>query len=831
MTTPLLRRRAGTPSRPATSVASRVRTGLAVAMAVGLAVTLAVIATSHGYSATSARLGTGSIWLPSNATGDLTLFDSSTLGPADQVKLATPGSPLLVAEAGDTGYAVDEDSGDVWRVDGATFNQSPPATGLVTAGSGSAIFATADAFYAVSGQHGLRAVAASPSRLAIIGSEQSAAASITSADTTVDQDGRLWILDQHSGDLSWFTGGIRHVRARAVAPGTTATLTAADGQPVIVLPGQQAVQLLNPGTGTVEQTIRVPGLLPGDTVTAAGSADKPQVVLAIGSRGLAIVCSFSTASCGPPSRLPYRGSATLGQPVQLAGQVFIPDETGGSVIVISLATGTVRVSRQIFGQPTQFDLLAKDGVVFYNDPWSAAAGVVSPTGSVSTGSKYTTATASPSPSRSGAPATAPATPLPGTRSDSPGPLVITGITVTPTQPVAGQQATFTATYTGSAPASWAWSIAPGGASHSTRQPTLGTTFSTPGTYTITVASGTAASSPLTISVVKANAHCGEVITSSLALNTNLTCSGSGLTVGASGVTLDLGGHTISGPGSATGTTGVSVANGDAPATVKDGTVSGFGDGISASGATSADSVNLAADGTDVENDQVNDPVQGNVYLSGVKAVGGAVNCFSCVITASSFSGVTIGTVMDGSVDASDSKFIGSAMQFVEYSTITLSGNQINSGSYVNITNTSEAMISGNTFSGDTVGITIVSPYKLTFTITGNTFKDDTGAGVLIEGNNDVTMNSSISGNTFIGNGQSPPAEHDDAGEAVADGLHIDIADDTTSGLGTAPTITVANNVTEGNAAYGIWASTGMVIDGGGNTTTGNPDGCFGVDCG
>jgi hypothetical protein len=830
---------------PGITLVSRVRTGLAAAMAAGLVAAVVAAATSHGYSAAHPQQGTGSIWLPSDATGELTLFDSSTLGPAGQVRLARPGSALLVAQAGDTGYAVDEDTGDAWRVDGATLTASLPATHLIPAGPDAAIFATAGAFYAISGQHGLRAVAASPSSLTAIGTEQSAAASITSADTTVDQDGRLWILDQHSGDLSWFTGGTRHVRPRAIAPGTAAALTAADGQPVIVLPGQRIAQLLNPGTGTVQQTIRVPWLLPGDAITAAGSADTRQVVLAVGARGLAVVCSFSAATCRQPTRLPYRGPAALGQPVQLAGRVFIPDDTSGSVIIINLGSGTARVSRQIFGQPTQFDLLAKDGIVFYNDPWSSAAGVISPAGLVSMGSKYTTAPASPRPPGrvppataqvvrpAGTPTPAPATPAPATpapaRSGPSGPLVITGIAVTPAQPATGQSATFTASYTGSAPASWSWGIGPGTASYPTLEPTLRTTFSAPGTYTVTVTSGTARMS-ITVSVVKPNAQCGEIITASLVLNANLTCPGNGLTIGASGVTLSLGGHTITGPGAAIGTTGVSVANGDAPATVKDGAVNGFSDGVAASGSTSVDSVDLAADGTDVLNNWTTDPVQGKVNLSAVKAVGGAITCFNCVVTTSDFSGTTIGTVMDGSFDASDSKFIASVFQAAEYNDTTLSGNQINDGSSVNIGNTSSASISGNTFAGDIVGITIGDPYKLTFSITGNTFRDDSAAGVLIEGNNDINFSSKVSGNTFIGDGSSPPAEHDNAGHPVADGLHIDIADDTASGLGTPPTITVARNVTMGNAAYGIWASPGMIIDGGGNTSTGNPDSCYGVRC-
>src|SRR5207244_2648723 len=81
-------RRARASRRAATTVASRARTGLAAAMGLALAASLAIVALSHGYPATRPQMGTGSIWLPSDATGELTLFDGSTLKAAGQVQLA-----------------------------------------------------------------------------------------------------------------------------------------------------------------------------------------------------------------------------------------------------------------------------------------------------------------------------------------------------------------------------------------------------------------------------------------------------------------------------------------------------------------------------------------------------------------------------------------------------------------------------------------------------------------------------------------------------------------------------------------------------------------------
>jgi Right handed beta helix region len=47
-------------------------------------------------------------------------------------------------------------------------------------------------------------------------------------------------------------------------------------------------------------------------------------------------------------------------------------------------------------------------------------------------------------------------------------------------------------------------------------------------------------------------HCGDVITESVVLDSDLNCPGDGIVIGASNVTLDLNGHTISGQGSGNG---------------------------------------------------------------------------------------------------------------------------------------------------------------------------------------------------------------------------------------------------------------------------------------
>lgn len=69
--------------------------------------------------------------------------------------------------------------------------------------------------------------------------------------------------------------------------------------------------------------------------------------------------------------------------------------------------------------------------------------------------------------------------------------------------------------------------------------------------------------------------CGTTILASLKLDHDLTCSGNGLTVGVDGITIDLNGHTITGPGSGVG---ISVPN-RTGVVIRGGTVRNFLSGV------------------------------------------------------------------------------------------------------------------------------------------------------------------------------------------------------------------------------------------------------------
>lgn len=73
--------------------------------------------------------------------------------------------------------------------------------------------------------------------------------------------------------------------------------------------------------------------------------------------------------------------------------------------------------------------------------------------------------------------------------------------------------------------------------------------------------------------------CGQVIKTSVKLSSNLDCTGDGLLVGADGITIDLNGHTINGPGADKSKIGLSLATSSGVTVTGPGVVQGFQAGV------------------------------------------------------------------------------------------------------------------------------------------------------------------------------------------------------------------------------------------------------------
>ncbi len=361
--------------------------------------------------------------------------------------------------------------------------------------------------------------------------------------------------------------------------------------------------------------------------------------------------------------------------------------------------------------------------------------------------------------------------------------------------------------------------------------------------------------------------CGSTLTTDTVLTSDLNCpAGDGLVIGASGITLDLGGHTLSGSGGdSMGVADIGLAESITGVTIRNGTIADFGYGIYLEDTqnTTISHVRLINDAAGLSGE-----FQGAIVafvasygvhvdhcvITGGGRLGGAGRAIwasggDMTVEHTTVSGGPGVLVADGAMTLAHDAVTDAPINTSEAGGVTithsvLTRSPINAGfedfvfttitdnriigatTGVEITYPSiNATISGNVFRNDTIGVMSSGPLQTisTTTITGNTFVGDGAAGILLETTGTSTRPLMISGNKFTRNGFNSGDLTDSAGHPVMDGLHVDSAPGSD--------IVITGNTTRLNAAYGIYAQPGTVVDGGGNTSAGNPDGCLGVSCG
>src|SRR5262249_1600365 len=156
------------------------------------------------------------------------------------------------------------------------------------------------------------------------------------------------------------------------------------GNPVVINTKTNTATIIDADTGQAGQSFGV-GLRPEDTVSVSGSPDNDRVYL-VASRGLLIICDIAGTKCS--TIVPLIGASTLGTPVEAADHVFVPDYSAGQVWVVDLKNHSVVARSQVLAPGAQFQLLNRDGVVFFNDPQSEQAGVIQLSGQVVPAAKY-----------------------------------------------------------------------------------------------------------------------------------------------------------------------------------------------------------------------------------------------------------------------------------------------------------------------------------------------------------------------------------------------------------------------------------------------------------
>jgi hypothetical protein len=362
--------------------------------------------------------------------------------------------------------------------------------------------------------------------------------------------------------------------------------------------------------------------------------------------------------------------------------------------------------------------------------------------------------------------------------------------------------------------------------------------------------------------------CGDTITADAVVTRDLVCTGVALTIAADDVVLDLGGHIVTTDRPTPDGRGIVIGAGRTlrNVTIQHGSVSRYPTGIAmtdvagvtvANVAVSAGMVDTGVWGIDgdravdvrLREVTVNtfhpfDFQQGSsVSITGSVISGdsgdGVARCggdSSCVIEGGSlhvysvecYNGDTDATSSAVSIRSDDLSVVNLGPYCdtvtVRDSTVNLLaevtaeqcyliGNHIDQDYAIFVSASFD--VTGNTFSGSAAsGLQVLWGQGV---VSGNTFTGNLGNGVLVSASDGPLE---ISGNLFEGNGFGRDEW------AGLDGLRVESA-------GPGSVIRVAGNQTRNNFRYGINAESGLVVDGGGNTSSGDghAERCQGVVCG
>lgn len=360
-----------------------VRISLVSIVATAVAAGMTVTGLDRGYPAEQVRLLSGSAWLASSQAGQVTLLDGSSAEVAAQLKVASAGNRLEVVQHGATAYAIDQTAGTIRRIDGATFELTQPESPIPDARGGLTAYASPETVYALDTQRGIL-TAADPRTLAARGQPLSLAAQLETGSATVDDAGRLWAVDNANGDLISIAGDRRTTYRNAAKPGSS-QLTLAGGHPVIIDRGDRKAIVIDPETGEVSNTIGL-DLRPDDSIAVSGSPHSQRLYL-VASRGLLAICDLDATTCDGAVPLDASNSE-LGPAVEAGNRLFVPDYTTGKVWIFDLNGRTIIAKPEVLTPPARFQLLTRDGIVFYNDPASERAGIIDLNGGIHKVAKY-----------------------------------------------------------------------------------------------------------------------------------------------------------------------------------------------------------------------------------------------------------------------------------------------------------------------------------------------------------------------------------------------------------------------------------------------------------
>jgi Anaphase-promoting complex subunit 4 WD40 domain/WD domain, G-beta repeat len=356
-----------------------------------------LVAGAHdAYPTTRVVQTSGLVWVASDQIGSLTLLD----GVAGQAVVDIPaaqvdGDSLLVGQDAATGFAFDQAAGRLTRIDGSTYAPLTAQEPFTSTNTGLQFLVGTRVAYIVDGDKG-SVSAYDLATLQQVGDTRHFAHGASNDTAIVDSSSRLWVLNQSTGRLSWFTANDSGQSAETFTRGA-ATLVLADGEPVVVDTGTHRAYLIA-FDGSASTSL----IVGADSLTGArfsGATAQSELVMANSTLGTYRSCSIAVGTCGKTLRVRFAGDM-LGPAVTADGRTFVPDYTTGTAWVLDPSGATPPVNTGNITAPGSFDLLDHNGLIFYNDPHTNQAGIIDTDGTPTPIVKYSSAGTTGGPSES-----------------------------------------------------------------------------------------------------------------------------------------------------------------------------------------------------------------------------------------------------------------------------------------------------------------------------------------------------------------------------------------------------------------------------------------------
>jgi hypothetical protein len=360
--------------RPGSSSPKLLATGLALMLALGTTGFMI----GRGDSALRLLVHPGAAWLANTQRGSVSLVDGQSGKSSVELQLSgARGHYLIVSQNGDQVLVLDTQAGKLMEVNVAQLTLGA-ATGT---SSGSQVVASLAATYIVNDAAGT-VQRIDPVTLAPLGPRLHVPGHLGST-AVVDDTGTLWLPVLSNGTAVPVTSaGVGH--PVPVGSGSGLVLTSAAGVPIAI--DRSTLKITTLETTGAQNVITMPasdvsGGWRALLVPAASQAGSLPMVNGGTTPSLVIV----DLSKGTTRTVPLGSEVSthvLGQPVQTAHQVFVPDYTAGSVLVYDTSAGALAETIPVTDHQGRFQAEVIDGIAYFNDPNGTKTVAVTPDGQI-----------------------------------------------------------------------------------------------------------------------------------------------------------------------------------------------------------------------------------------------------------------------------------------------------------------------------------------------------------------------------------------------------------------------------------------------------------------